>query len=241
MTTTIQATNSAFVDIASTQFPSIQGRNLIDINMMPFSPLDMKNTLPYNLQNYIPIIQKCLETQSIINKTMYLTIQESIVSNGQTQRRSGLHIESPNLNYDGIINCWGGGWGGGNNGWGRGRNDGNKIKDGIYMASNLQNSCMVWPYLINKQSDIVDKYGGIEQIRNEIGKGYFMKENNIYWLTDATPHEAMPSQIQGEFVRQFFRLVVGEISVWFSKHNTQNPTGYKPDAPIIDINKFYYN
>lgn len=267
MTSAVQANDLAFVDIASTQFPSIQGRNLINVNMMPFSPLDMNNTLPIDCQNYIPIIEKCLETQSKVNKTMYLTIQESSVTNGQTQRRSGLHIESPNLNHLDIISSWGGGnpgprgwgggnprprprgwgrgyasWGGGNptrpRGWGKGRTNGIEIEDGIYMASNLQNSCKVWPYLIDKQSNVVDKYGGIEEIRSDIGEGEFMKNNNIYWMTDATPHEAMPSEVQGEFIRQFFRLVVGEIAVWFSKHNTENPTGYIPDAPIIEMNKF---
>jgi len=266
MTTAFQPNELAFVDIASTNFPSIDGRELINVNMMPFSPIDMKQTLPIDCQNYIPMIENCLDSQSTINKTMYLTIQESIVNQGETQRRSGLHIESPNLNHLDIISCWGGGWGGGNprpRGWGRGRacwgwGGGNPrprgwgkgrafieqdivLQDGIYMASNLQNSCKIWPYLIDKQSYVVDKYGGIEDIRNEIGEGQYMKNNNIYWLTDATPHEAMPSEIQGEFLRQFFRLVVGEIAVWFSKHNTSNPTGYSPNAPIIDMNKFDYN
>ena len=39
--------------------------------------------------------------------------------------------------------------------------------------------------------------------------------------------------------RQYFRLVAGPVSVWYSEHSDANPdTRYKPEAEIIHGNKF---
>jgi hypothetical protein len=37
--------------------------------------------------------------------------------------------------------------------------------------------------------------------------------------------------------RQFFRLVVGRISAWYSAHSTANPL-VEPDAPVVHGDKF---
>jgi hypothetical protein len=61
---------------------------------------------------------------------------------------------------------------------------------------------------------------------------------------DRTPHESLPVKapendpMATHAYRQFFRLVVGSISVWYSKHNTPNPLGMLPDAPISNEDKF---
>ena len=84
----------------------------ININMMPFivgeNLKDCK--LPDYLQNYWPLIEACLRPQyerrywhlwpkskipSDIGKVYYLTIQESWVEPGNSQRRPGLHVDSP--------------------------------------------------------------------------------------------------------------------------------------------------
>lgn len=39
-------------------------------------------------------------------------------------------------------------------------------------------------------------------------------------------------------IRQWFRLVSEEIDGWFSQHNTPNPLGIEPTAPIVYYNKF---
>ena len=39
--------------------------------------------------------------------------------------------------------------------------------------------------------------------------------------------------------RQYFRLVAGPVSVWYSEHSDANPdTRFKPEAEIIHGNKF---
>ena len=57
-------------------------------------------------------------------------------------------------------------------------------------------------------------------------------------MTDLTPHESLPLQ-EGQ-KRQWFRLVMPCISVWYSKHSTPNPLGVVPPGPvtIIDYDKF---
>jgi hypothetical protein len=58
-----------------------------------------------------------------------------------------------------------------------------------------------------------------------------------FWLTDRTPHEALPQTESGH--RQFFRLVTSNISVWFGKHSTSNPNVHIPDnVTIIEDDKF---
>eukprot|EP01084_Bolivina_argentea_P142190 249793_1 len=85
-------------------------------------------------------------------KICFLTIQESVVDEDRTQRRPGLHVETP-----GPVSVKGGG----NNKehvhsyfWGKGRigtdEDGFRHsktlrkEGGIYMASSVENSCAVW-------------------------------------------------------------------------------------------------
>jgi hypothetical protein len=64
-----------------------------------------------------------------------------------------------------------------------------------------------------------------------------MEPGRLYWLTDLTPHEAMPALESGP--RQFFRLVSPKIGVWFTKHNTPNPLGVQPGAPLEHGSKFH--
>ena len=37
--------------------------------------------------------------------------------------------------------------------------------------------------------------------------------------------------------RRYFRLVVGKVSHWYSRHSTANPL-VKPDAKVLDEDKF---
>eukprot|EP01084_Bolivina_argentea_P083228 150702_1 len=70
----------------------------ININMMPFIMNNdfNKTKLPNYLKGYhhiIQIINKNDPTQT--NEICYLTIQESFVDKNKTQRRPGLHVETP--------------------------------------------------------------------------------------------------------------------------------------------------
>jgi hypothetical protein len=225
----------------------------ININMMPIKLYDITGTLPDYCKAYISMICHCKPQTSLLFKegftpdhVVYLTIHEELVPVGKSHRRPGLHIERP-----GCISSTGGhivkqnqndeiyqglSWGLGN--W----YDDHPI-DGIYIASNVADSCKVWPVLIENPDEITDKYGGIEHLRKRLGEGKCLEAGELMWITDRTPHESLPLQApkydpDAKFVyRQFFRLVVGKISVWYSKHNTPNPL-VQPDAPISDEDKF---
>lgn len=234
-------------------FPTPQD---ININMMPIKLFD-QSSIPELYHPYLPIIYQCPNLRykyingqhiDMIDKIVYLTIHESLVPVGQTQRRPGLHIERPgaleeggrlvvkppyfceeDIEYNSLS------WGLGN--WG----DNHPI-DGIYMASNISDSCTVWPVVIENPHEVTDAHGGMDHMAPYIGPGHSLKAGELCWITDRTPHKSNPivsDDPEVKFVyRQFFRLVVGKISVWYSKHNTPNPLGILPDAPISDADKF---
>ena len=124
--------------------------------------------------------------------------------------------------------------------------DGYRQKNGIYMASNMDNSCAVWNCRIierkdKNEKDVVGKMGNMEHIRSSLPAKYRynLEGGKLYWITDRTPHEALPLE-QGGW-RQFFRLVSHKLSVWYDAHSTKNPTGVTPDKKITKIikgNKF---
>ena len=74
---------------------------------MPIKLWDLENTLPSELQGYKAIIASCyysnfkvdMEGKYGTNNDLigYLTIHESYVEPGTTQRRPGLHIERPGV------------------------------------------------------------------------------------------------------------------------------------------------
>jgi hypothetical protein len=179
----------------------------INVNMMPIIVGD-KNSLPPNLQPYSKMIDGCgLDTAS----KAYLTVAESIVPSNKFQRRPGIHT-------DGTISS---GWGGG--GWG------GKSEGGIFIAS-TDGDCQVWDYTTND----VDQHGALLHTPNS--KPITLKQNTLYWLTDRTPHESLPSK--KTHYRQFFRLVADFIGVWWAQHSTPNPFGIMPNAHIEYGSKF---
>lgn len=232
-------------------FPTPQG---ININMMPiYLGFSLFSSLPASCKQYADFIWSHCHTQGWSldengnpkQRIGYLTIHEGLVPVGQTQRRPGLHIERP-----GAIKC-NGKWHDaetmeyGEIAWGRGCwNENGLPEDGIYMASTVDDSCAIWSALIDNPDEVSDKHGGVENLRHLLGEPYKLKANELCWFTDRTPHESLPLQAPKmdqdatHVYRQFFRLVVGPISVWYAKHNTANPLGIQPDCPISDDDKF---
>lgn len=192
-----------FKELNQIQFPKSSN---ININMMPFIFGDI-NSLPKNIQKYQELIEQCSLEKG---KVAYLTITEGLVHAGNSQRRPGIHVESP----------FGMSWGG--SPWG-----GMTSSTGLYMASN-DGSCEVWNELVEDR----DHFGAC--VPTTVATK--MKENTLYWLTDKTPHQAL--LVEKDIVRQFFRLVSNDVSIWFSRHNTANPTGVQPDCKIVDFDKF---
>lgn len=219
------------------QFPAPTN---ININMMPIKYCEIPGFIP---REYHRMYYECMRF-SDYNTTAYLTIHESLVQPGESQRRSGLHVERPGSiaqggnilekdmsnpeyvkRYQDLA-------------WGLGHWEGGIPKDGIFMMSSVSNSCQIWPLQISNPHEVTDKHGGIEHMRPYMGEPYKLQENELVWFTDTTPHESLPIDTDKPIYRQFFRLVTGKISVWYSKHNTPNPMGVQPDAPISDVDKF---
>ena len=113
-----------------------------------------------------------------------------------------------------------------------------RLEGGIFMASTVDNSCEIWDALVDKDtSGIVDRHGGCEHLRPLLGQGTKLKANELVWMTDRTPHEAL-SQTESGY-RQFFRVVSSKVSHWFADHSTPNPLVPLPDhVVLVRGNKF---
>ncbi|KAI9348660.1 hypothetical protein BDR26DRAFT_931042 [Obelidium mucronatum] len=239
------------------------------VNMMPFMMMNpdptldtdvlyraeelsfnvVADALPPKCKRYAPMIATCLRRCGREwGKVGYLTIHESFVDEGNSQRRGGLHIESPGNLVGGPDlkahayhrwYCWGGGkFGTGIEGdldrYGR-----INVEGGIFVASSLDDTCQAWNCLIREHGDVTYPLGNIEHMRDAIGgkdTAVKLKANQLAWITDRTPHESLKLQKPG--FRQFFRLVTSELSLWYSEHNSENELGTKPGCDVFKGNKF---
>ncbi len=203
--------------VATVQFPNPRG---LFVNMMPFV-MGQHSSIPTEFQQYIPLIDACGLESAQIGKVGYLSIQESAVSTGASQRRPGIHTEKhPSIS-------WGGGWG-------HGQFDGTR-RDGVYMASTVADSCRAWDFHV----DLPGAMGDCEHLRHEIEcvtPAISMPANTLYWMTDSCPHESLP--LANSTFRQWFRLVTHKVSLWYAQHSTPNPLGVQPVCPVIYADKF---
>jgi hypothetical protein len=229
----------AFCLCAHVEFPQPRDRN---VNMLPFV-LGDKDSLPEDLQDYYDLIMTCPLQDSELGKVLYLTVEEGWVNAGETQRRGGLHIESPRYTQFLQQPCHEqGGSGGipGRIGWGEGvvRND--NFIGGLYMASTVRSSCRAYHALVDKTA--VDSHGGLDFLRHLIPSegphSYDMRANELVWMTDRTPHEVLPQARAGH--RQFFRLVTSSLSIWNAAHNNPNPKVPLPKhVLVVNKNRFH--
>jgi hypothetical protein len=168
-------------------------------------------------------------------RVFYLTIQESFVEAGETQRRPGLHTDA-HANGDWGAECdkGKGYW----HRWGAGEDGVEDVprNGGIFFASTVDKTCAVWDCGIRNPGLL----GDCEELRDRLSKygPIPLEANRLYWITDRTPHEALPMKESG--YRQFFRLVTDEVDVWYEQHSTPNRLGVVPPASckIITENKF---
>lgn len=224
-------------------FPEFTG---ININMMPIL-IGVEHSIPKEYRQYQDVIARCPVRRSEWGSVGYLTIHESVVEEeNQSQRRPGLHVESPGrITMSGIPLEDAGSWGPGSHAltlaWGRGMYDCQRelgeYVGGIFMGSTVSNSCRIWNAKV-KDPDVINQLGDIEHLRSALPEGYNMAANEIVWMTDMTPHESLP--LPAGTKRQYFRLVSSGISVWYSKHSTPNPIGIVPPdhVKIIHTDKF---
>mmetsp|Transcript_123682 Transcript_123682/g.309106 ORF Transcript_123682/g.309106 Transcript_123682/m.309106 type:complete len:477 (-) Transcript_123682:21-1451(-) len=215
--------SKGLVRIGMTTFPKPQN---ININMMPFV-MGNKSSLPKQYHGYWPMIERCL-TPLERGKIGFLTIQESAVKAGNSQRRPGLHLETPGIvmRRGRVVDV--------RLAWGQGEVDeGEQILGGLYTASTVRNSCRAWDMRIGNPKEVVGPLGEAEHLRELLGDGEVLANSILYWMTDATPHESMP--LAENATRQYFRLVTSDVSVWYEKHSTRNPNGIKPDPKVTRI------
>lgn len=228
-------------------FPQPTGRN---VNMMPFE-LGNKQSLPDDLQCYYPLIDACPFLHEEFGKVAYLTVHESAhCEAGGTQRRPGLHIESPGVFADKSKqeNCDERDQplcsftpGEELHHWGRGSFGGpDRFEGGIYLASNVGDSTAMWDALVDSSvPGIADRLGGIDHLGPLLPDSNATKlhAGELVWMTDCTPHKALPQTHAGP--RTFFRLVMPYVTHWYAAHSTPNPKVPIPDSvTIIDDCKF---
>ena len=209
------------------EFPSAQD---VNVNMLPFV-LGDPSSLPAELLPYYPLIEKCRVLPEEMGKVCYLTVCESYVGQDATQRRGGLHIEAPHIKLKSSFfvageECH----------WGQGfAFSEDELHGGLYMASSVSNTCAVYDALVDKKG--VDSHGGMDHLRRLIGEPTLLEANELVWLTDCTPHEALPQEEPA--YRQFFRLVTSKISLWYEGNSTANPKVPLPDyVQVIPGSKF---
>jgi hypothetical protein len=106
------------------------------------------------------------------------------------------------------------------------------------MASSVANSCRVWNTQVQDPAGVVGAHGDLQHLRGLLGPGKILEAGQLVWMTDLTPHEALP--LRAGTARSFFRLVTGKLSAWYADHSTPNPLGLKPppDVEIIRGNKW---
>jgi hypothetical protein len=242
------------VRVGKVKFPEYRE---ISINMMPFIAGD-KFSIPEEYRQYYGLIEACDLEEEEVGKVCFLTINESLVKKGNSQRRGGIHVEKTPTKAFG-----GGGWGGGVPSYAppapRPRPARRKRKPaappapktnpdddlpplrikpkkayrkGLYMASTIENSCRAWDMHV----DVPGKLGDCEHLRKVLKNPIMLKGSELYWMTDSCPHEALPSL--KDTLRQFFRVVSSDVDVWYRQHSTPNRLGIEPTCEIFEGNKF---
>lgn len=115
-----------------------------------------------------------------------------------------------------------------------------RIEGGIFMVSNVSDSTAVWNCRVHdKDGSIIGPHGNIERLRPLLGPpSKLLEAGELVWMTDKTPHESKP--VLTSVHRQYFRLVIGEVTAWYADHSTANPLGITPPSTtrIVYGNKF---
>lgn len=210
------------------EFPPPSG---VQCNMLPFI-LGDRASIPEEYQHYYKLVTACPVEEEQMGKVCYLTIHESRTTVAQPQRRGGLHVEGF-LGVRGRCDtapCW--------HPWGMGRTG--RFKGGLYMASSVSASCRLWNAQVPRRPSAALRSGcDVEHLRGVLDsrvRAVKPMAGDLYWLTDATPHESLP--LEAGTYRQFFRLVTSEVAVWWEKHSTRNRLGIEPACEVVTYDKF---
>lgn len=225
------SSRAAKVSLAVTDYVNFPTPKNLHCNMLPFI-LGQKSSIPEEYHQYYPLIEKCPIEEPQHGKVCYLTIHESLVEPGSSQRRPGIHTEGY---LQQIPSCtrlpaW--------HPWGMGVTG--SFTGGIFMASNVDDSSRIWNARLPRQPSAALGVGcDLEHLRgilNSSVQPFVPKAGDLCWITDATPHESLPVEV-GTY-RQFFRVVTSEVGVWWERHSTKNRLGIQPACRVLSHSKF---
>lgn len=182
----------------------------IRIMMMPYRIDDPDGTLPSRLS---PWFDTLLHMGMLSDPGVgYLTIDESLVRAGETQRRPGLHVDG--VGPDGGI----GGWGGGGGGWG---------SSGMTMVSSHV-GCVAYDQAF---SGYPRPNGDCSHLEDQLDEEYetVLQANTVYWCSPLAVHRSLPMEL--DTYRQFCRVSFPSDAPWYEGY-TPNPRGVMPTGPI---------
>jgi hypothetical protein len=177
--------NSISKELQAIVIPSFNG----EIKMLPFD-LKSLSEIP---QEFKELIRSMIEVLPQKQGIAYLTVDGKVVEKNTTQRRGGAHIDG---NYLPSLK-WGSGNGGGN-GWKVGEG-GRSLSSkehklsyqsttgGMIIASNYP-GCKGWNGKFNNDPGI----GGDCTHLNDLGEGFILKPNTIYYGNSQFIHESLP-------------------------------------------------
>ena len=100
------------------------------------------------------------------------------------------------------------------------------------MASTVDQSCRLWDHHIQQPGAL----GDCEHLRSTLGRSQLLNANELAWLTDSCPHESLPAVKR--VLRQWFRLVTSDVSLWYEKHSTKNRLGVEAPCHVDKADKF---
>lgn len=232
----IRSHGAAYVKVPQTEllkWPLHKNASPVNISMMPFR-VGMKGSLPLELQRFWPLIEQIPFGPDDKDSIAYLTIQESVVQKGDTQRRCGLHTESPGFWVHDLVAPkmhmrHYGGWGGGIM-----VEEPKQFFGGIFMMASPYGACRIWSTRVDPS--LVGPHGDCEHLRPWLnGIPSIETDCGMYWITDLTPHEVLPAPVTT--VRKFLRVVTKDLCEWYSDMYTHNPI-VKPACKIVYGNKF---
>lgn len=140
-----------------------------------------------------PVIALCKTANATIGKA-WMTVDEKIVSAGNSQRRPGPHVDGQYLTHS---KRWGHGGGGG--GWNHSCNGVPLARMPIIVAASVE-GCRAWRGQFDAQPD---SGGDLSHIADQLGEGTVVPANIGYLLSPDCIHESMvfEQDVQRTFLR----------------------------------------
>ena len=173
---------SNYTSLSATTLPEFQNRQL------PMHHLDVQSpVMPGGFEDYTDVVHSLCQQAGVLTREVHVTVDESVVQAGRSQRRPGAHVDGcyiPDLGR-----------------WRHYATDGSPIpRMAIIVAASVP-GCIVyqgefdgWP----------SEYGDLEEIRDQLGAGALLPANEAFLLSPHCVHESLP--FTEPTTRAFLRL-----------------------------------